>query len=133
MNWGWLVEKRIQRAQERGDFEGLPGRGKPLPLPEENPFEGTWRLAFHLLKNADLLPTWIELDKEARARRAETIVALRPLDAGSEGMGPSPNPSSNLMTKVKRTNQLIRARNLVVPDGLPPLAPIRSEEEPGVE
>jgi len=56
------VERRIQEAQEGGQFEDLPGRGKPLDL-RENPFvKHEWRLAYRVLKSAGFAPDWIELE-----------------------------------------------------------------------
>ncbi|HZK43951.1 MAG TPA: DUF1992 domain-containing protein [Syntrophomonadaceae bacterium] len=59
-----LVEDQIQKAFKRGDFDNLPGKGKPLDL-HENPFEPPeLRMAFKILKNNDFAPYWIELGKE---------------------------------------------------------------------
>jgi DnaJ family protein C protein 28 len=60
------IEKQIREAIERGDFDRLPGTGKPLDL-SENPYTPEdWRLAFKLLQDAGMAPAWIELDKEIR-------------------------------------------------------------------
>ena len=60
------IEKQIREAIERGDFDHLPGAGKPLDL-GENPYTpADWRLAFKLLQDAGMAPDWIELDKELR-------------------------------------------------------------------
>jgi DnaJ homolog subfamily C member 28 len=57
--WADLVTNRIEEAMRRGDFDQLPGRGKPLHV-EHDPFvpEGQ-QMAFRLLKNNDLVPSWI--------------------------------------------------------------------------
>lgn len=63
-----LVERRIRAAQEQGLFDNLPGRGQPLDLGEENPFEDPdWRVAYRILKNAGFAPRWIELGRELEA------------------------------------------------------------------
>ena len=65
-----LVERLIAEAIERGEFDDLPGRGKPLPRPDENEvYAGEWRMAFGILKNAGVAPPWIEADKEVRRLR----------------------------------------------------------------
>ncbi|MFM1991102.1 MAG: hypothetical protein RJA99_4059 [Pseudomonadota bacterium] len=62
-----LIESRIRDAQARGEFDDLPGAGRPLPdedlvqVPEE------LRVAFRILKNAGCVPPEVE--------------ALRDLDA----------------------------------------------------
>lgn len=73
--WETVVERAIRDAQERGDFDNLPGHGKPLRL-EENPFAGDRELGFRLLKNADVLPVWMELERDIGRERA-ALDALR--------------------------------------------------------
>ncbi|HEX7593708.1 MAG TPA: DUF1992 domain-containing protein [Anaerolineae bacterium] len=60
------IEKQIRQAIERGEFDHLPGKGKPLDL-SENPYTpADWRLAYKVLQDAGIAPDWIELDKEIR-------------------------------------------------------------------
>jgi DnaJ homolog subfamily C member 28 len=59
------IEEQIRQAQERGEFDNLPGFGKPLRL-EGNPYEGDKAMGYHLLKNNGLAPSEIELLKEIR-------------------------------------------------------------------
>lgn len=66
MDWGRLAENRIQEAMEAGEFEGLTGAGLPLVLDDDSLVDPEWRVAFRLLKRAELAPAWIELDKEIR-------------------------------------------------------------------
>jgi len=61
-----IVEKRIQEAQERGEFDALPGRGKPLCLEDDSHIPEDLRLAYKILKNADCLPPEVQLKKEIR-------------------------------------------------------------------
>ena len=74
--WAHLVEERIREAMERGDFDHLPGEGKPLDL-DENPYAGDRALAFHLLKSQHVLPPELELGREIDGdlKRAEGILA----------------------------------------------------------
>ena len=67
MNWGEIVERQITEAQERGEFDDLPGKGKPLAL-TENPFaDSEWRVAYKILQDNGFTLDWIELDREIRA------------------------------------------------------------------
>lgn len=61
------VEKIIKEAQERGDFENLKGKGKPLDLNAyfETPEE--LRLAYSALKNAGIVSPEVELLQEITA------------------------------------------------------------------
>lgn len=59
-----IVEERIRSAQLRGDFEKLAGSGKPLNLNDDAHIPEDLRLAYKILKNADMIPPEIELKKE---------------------------------------------------------------------
>lgn len=67
-----IVEERILKAQQEGEFDNLPGSGKPLCLDAQNIPEEL-RLAYKILKNADCLPPEIELKKEIS--RIEEVLA----------------------------------------------------------
>lgn len=69
----WL-EQAIRESQERGEFDNLPGTGKPLDL-TENPHGADWESGFRVLKNAGFAPAWIEADKEIR-KLTEQMEAL---------------------------------------------------------
>ena len=61
-----LVDRLIREAMERGEFDDLPGKGRPLRL-DENPYlEPGQELAFGLLKKNGFAPEWIERDKTIR-------------------------------------------------------------------
>jgi hypothetical protein len=60
-----IAERRILEAMERGEFDDLPGKGKPLNLEDEDPMvPEELRMAYRMLKNAGLLPPELELRKE---------------------------------------------------------------------
>ncbi len=61
-----LAEQRIQEAMERGDFDNLPGKGKPLVLEDDSHLPPDLRIAYKVLKNANCLPPELELRKEIR-------------------------------------------------------------------
>lgn len=66
-----MTERLIREAQEAGDFDDLPGRGRRLDI-DDDPREGELGLAFHILRTNDALPPWIAADRDAR-RCAEAI------------------------------------------------------------
>lgn len=57
--WRDAVGEAIENAMREGEFDSLPGKGKPLKL-ERDPFapEGS-EMAWGILKNNDLTPGWI--------------------------------------------------------------------------
>jgi len=67
-----IVEERIKKAQKKGEFDDLPGSGKPLTHDDTNVPEDL-RLAYKILKNADCIPPEIELKKEIN--RIEEVLA----------------------------------------------------------
>jgi hypothetical protein len=61
-----VAEKRINEAIQRGEFDNLPGSGKPLNLEDDRQIPDDLRLAYKILKNADCLPPELELKKAIR-------------------------------------------------------------------
>jgi hypothetical protein len=61
-----IIEQRIKEAQERGEFDDLPGRGEPLKIEDDSHIPEDLRLAYKVLRNADFLPPELELKKEIR-------------------------------------------------------------------
>lgn len=59
-----LAEEQIQSAIRRGDFEDLPGQGRPLELEDESAVPEELRVAYRLLKNAGCLPPVLGLRNE---------------------------------------------------------------------
>jgi hypothetical protein len=68
-SWESHVDKMIREAQERGEFDNLPGAGKPLQL-EDNVYAAEWQSAYRMAKNAGAAPLWVELEKEIAADTA---------------------------------------------------------------
>ena len=61
-----IIEQRIKEANERGDFDDLPGQGEPLDLIDDSNVPEDLRLAYKVLKNADCLPPELEAKREIR-------------------------------------------------------------------
>jgi len=71
-----LAERKIREARQKGDFDDLPGKGEPLRLEDDSSVPETLRMAYKVLKNADVLPPELLLRKE--------IVTLEQLIAACE-------------------------------------------------
>lgn len=71
-----IVEERIRKAQEKGEFNNLPGAGRPLNLSHDQHIPEDLRLPYKILKNADCLPPEIELKKEIQ--RTEALLVNMP-------------------------------------------------------
>ncbi|WP_291319137.1 DnaJ family domain-containing protein [Desulfonatronospira sp.] len=63
------AEERILEALEKGDFDNLPGRGKPLDLADDSNIPSDMRIAYKILKNAGYVPPEVQLQKEIATTR----------------------------------------------------------------
>lgn len=79
------VESAIERAMARGDFENLPGAGRPLDLPDVH--DPDWwvkqRIAQGDIEPEAMLPVVVLLRREFE-RREETLVELPSEQAARE-------------------------------------------------
>jgi len=71
-----IAERKILEAIERDEFDGLPGKGKPLDLSDEPMVPAELRIAYKVLKNAGYLPPELELRNEI-VRLKDLIDAVR--------------------------------------------------------
>ncbi len=62
-----LAERNIQAAVERGEFENLPGAGRPLCLDDDSMVPAELRTGYRLLKNSGYLPPELQLRAEIRS------------------------------------------------------------------
>jgi len=85
-----LAENRIAEAIARGEFDHLPGAGKPLELDDDALVPEEERLALRIMKNAGFVPAEVErfaelqrllaaLDADEQADPAERAAAARRL------------------------------------------------------
>jgi hypothetical protein len=72
--WETVIDAIIREAQERGEFDNLPGAGKPLKH-DDNPYADEWALAYSVVKGAGETLPWIALGREIDADR-EALRAL---------------------------------------------------------
>jgi hypothetical protein len=59
-----LAEARITEAIQRGDFDDLPGAGRPLELEDLSRVPPHLRAGHRLLRNANVLPPEMELRRQ---------------------------------------------------------------------
>ena len=64
-----MVEEKIREAQRSGTFDNLSGKGEPLELENLSSVPEDLRMAYHLLKNAHVLPPEMELRKGIHSLR----------------------------------------------------------------
>jgi len=71
-----IVELRIKEAMEKGEFDNLPGKGRPIPLEDDSHVPEDLRLAYKVLKNADCLPP--ELLEKKEILQMEDMLTMIP-------------------------------------------------------
>ncbi|MFJ8768104.1 DnaJ family domain-containing protein [Streptomyces clavifer] len=99
------VDKQIREAEQRGDFSGLPGFGKPIPG-LDRPYDAEWWIKDKMRREGvSVLPPPLTLRKEAEDAR-EAVSG-----AGTEA------EVRRILTEV---NDRIRKALLMPPEG-PPL------------
>lgn len=60
----WLADQMIEEAMKRGEFDDLPGKGKPLELEDLSHVPEELRSAYKLMKNANIMPEELTLRQE---------------------------------------------------------------------
>lgn len=75
MSFDRMVEAIIKEAMERGEFEDLPGKGKPIDLTAYFDTSEDVRMAHSILKNAGMAPREVDLLKEI-AELKQILAAL---------------------------------------------------------
>ena len=64
MSFDKIVEELIKEAQERGEFDNLPGKGKPIDLSAYFEMPEDTRVAQSMLKNAGFTSREVDLLNE---------------------------------------------------------------------
>ena len=86
-SWESWIDKQIREAEERGEFEDLPGAGKPIP-DLDKPFDELWWVKSKLQREGlSYMPPSVALRKEAHdaleeVSRARSEAQVRRLVAG---------------------------------------------------
>jgi hypothetical protein len=73
-----IVEERILKAKENGEFDNLEGAHKPINFDDQN-IPDEFRLSCKVLKNAGFLPPELELRKNIR--QTEELLAVAQIDS----------------------------------------------------
>uniref|UniRef100_T1JCJ0 J domain-containing protein n=1 Tax=Strigamia maritima TaxID=126957 RepID=T1JCJ0_STRMM len=112
-----LVEDMIQESMSKGEFNNLPGQGKPLKM-DEHPFiDSTTQKLNQVLINNGFTPDWAVLKKEIN----QTIDSLRQQLTRQRQLLRDEDKDKwreiiqQYESKFKNLNQLVDKYNLVVP------------------
>lgn len=73
VNYETWIDRQIREAQERGEFENLPGKGKPIPN-LDRPWDITnWAAEMLRRENLSILPPALELRRHVEREMAEIM------------------------------------------------------------
>lgn len=96
--WNKIAEQRIQEAQANGEFDDLPGKGKPLQLDDDAMVPEDLRIAYKILKNAGCTPPELALKQE--------IVQIEDMLAGIKD-------EQEKYRQIKKLNYLVTKLNMM--------------------
>lgn len=82
--FGKWVEDKIREAMDSGEFDNLPGKGKPIDLDAYFATPADLRLSYSVLKSAKCVPAEVELMKEIEELKAK--LASMPPDADRQSL-----------------------------------------------
>jgi len=104
MSWESWVEQLIREARERGEFDNLPGAGKPLPGIDQ-PYDELW---------------WARqvLEREQIAFLPETLRLRRDVELARDRIAKM-TTEEQVLRAVQSLNERIRRVNSSIPDGPP--------------
>jgi len=78
--WESWIDRQVREAEERGEFDDLPGAGKPIP-DLDKPFDELWWVKDKLRREGlSYMPPSVALRKEA----ADALVAASRADSEAE-------------------------------------------------
>jgi hypothetical protein len=64
-----LIDQHVHAAEAAGQFQNLPGAGKPLQLDSDDHVPEDLRVGFRMLKNAGFAPPWVDLQRSIREQQ----------------------------------------------------------------
>ena len=66
-----FIEQQIKKAIAEGEFDDLPGKGKPVDLRAYFDTPEDLRMAYSILKDANVVPEEVQLLKDIEALKAQ--------------------------------------------------------------
>jgi DnaJ homolog subfamily C member 28 len=142
-----VAERKIQEAIEEGKLDNLPGKGKPLVFDDDPATPAHLRLANKVLKNAGVLPDWIQVQKDIVVEREEAAKQRARLVKENQSRRtrianlPAPHPHvaqyaewharnrAAYLKRLKSVNTSILKFSMLAPSTAAPFFPYRIEAE----
>ncbi|MCR2822088.1 DnaJ family domain-containing protein [Lederbergia panacisoli] len=102
--FGGLSEERIRKAYEEGEFDNLPGAGKPLPKDTLEGIPDELKMAYRIMKNAGYSPDEMDVKKE--------IMTIEDLIRKSEDEIEKNGLKKELNAKILQYNSLLSKKRI---------------------
>ncbi|AIE59107.1 DnaJ family domain-containing protein [Bacillus methanolicus] len=99
-----MSEEKIRKAYENGEFDNLPGYGKPLKLDDLSSVPEELRMAYRLLKNAGYSPEENQLKQE--------MMTIEDLMKSCDDLVEKERLQKKLNEKILRFNSLMSKRRV---------------------
>jgi hypothetical protein len=74
------VDEKIEEAIARGEFDNLPGKGKPLDLDAYFATPEHLRMGYSILKSADIIPEEIEVLRQIEGLKKSLDSSISPME-----------------------------------------------------
>jgi hypothetical protein len=74
------ADEKIKEAIARGEFDNLPGKGKPLDLDAYFATPEHLRMAYSILKSSDIIPEEMELLREIEGLKKSLDSSTTPME-----------------------------------------------------
>ncbi len=147
--WDSLIDQQLRKLIDDGQFQNLPGEGKPLNLDDDSNTPSDSRMAFKIMKDNDIHPPWIteakEIDSRREAIHKQLNTAIRAYKGALNDAVLLPNADRvkvrdnaekrwqmaqhQLLDAAATLNRLVLNCNLKLPQGIKHKAPINIEKE----
>ncbi|MFD2216642.1 DUF1992 domain-containing protein [Metabacillus endolithicus] len=98
-----IAEDKIKKAIEEGEFDNLPGQGKPLNLEDLSHIPEELRVAYKVLKNSNMLNDVEKLKKE--------ISSIEDLIDATEDLQEKETLKQKKQERMLRIERLMKKRN----------------------
>ncbi len=139
-DWGSYIDRSIRKAIEEGEFNNLPGEGKPLKLDDDPNTPDDMKLAYKILRENDLAPDWIVQGKDLTAKYDKLLEDIRRAVRAYKRSQANPSEllqgetawqaaQKRLSSEVEKLNREIMTYNLKVPPGVAHRAIINFQRE----
>ena len=144
---GRVAERKINEAIEEGAFANLPGKGQPLVFDDDPATPPHLRMANKVLKNAGVLPEWVQALKDLETERREVLARREKLQAENrkrrahlENVSAShvgarqfaewhTKSRADYLRRLKSANNTILKLSLLAPTTVQPPSPFRIADE----